>query len=147
MMSMQIVCARCGTKNRVLEARLHDQPKCGNCGEQLAPAEPVALEGDAFTKYIAGTELPIVVDFWAEWCGPCKMMAPQFAQAAQERGDVRFVKLDTEASPEIAQRYAIRGIPTMILFRGGKEAARVSGAMAAAQLVRWLDTQLKATTA
>jgi thioredoxin 2 len=139
---MQIVCAHCGTKNRVVEERLSQGPRCGQCGEPLTAAQPVEMPGERFEKYVTGTEQPIVVDFWAEWCGPCKMMAPVFAEAARQRPHVRFLKVDTDRAQDLAQRYGIRGIPTMIVFRGGREAARVSGAMPAGQLLAWLDREL-----
>jgi thioredoxin 2 len=141
---MQLVCPHCGARNRVLEDRLADGPTCGACHAPLAPAAPVPLEGARFERYVAGTQLPIVVDFWADWCGPCKMMAPAFAEAAQARPRVRFVKLDTEQAQDVAARYAIRGIPTLILFAQGREQARVSGAMSASQILGWLDAQLRA---
>ena len=137
-MTMLIVCPNCGTKNRVAENRLSEVPKCGQCGTPLTPAEPVALAGDVFGKYLAGTELPIVVDFWAPWCGPCLMMAPEFQKAAAQRPDVRFVKVDTEASPEIGAQYGIRSIPTMMMFRNGKVVAQQAGAVDAGRLRAWL---------
>jgi len=141
---MQLVCASCGTKNRVRDERLHDGPKCGQCGAPLMPGAPMELAGERLATFVAGTELPVVVDFWADWCGPCKMMAPAFADAARQRPDVRFVKVDTDRAPEVSQRHGIRGIPTLMLFSGGAEKARVSGAMSASQLIGWLDQQLRA---
>jgi len=140
---MLIVCPHCAAKNRVAENRLPEAPKCGQCGTPLTPAEPVALPGDALGKYVAGTEQPIVVDFWAPWCGPCRMMAPEFEKAAAQRPDVRFVKVDTEASPAAGAQYGIRSIPTLGLFRQGQEIARVSGAMSAPQLLSWIEQNLQ----
>ena len=140
---MQIVCARCGAKNRVLEARLADDPACGACHAPLAPSEPVELDGGRLAAYVEGTEQPVLVDFWADWCGPCKMMAPAFAEAARARPGVRFVKVDTDRAQDVATRHAIRGIPTVMLFDKGREKARQSGAMSATQLLGWLDQQLR----
>jgi thioredoxin 2 len=139
---MQLVCASCGTRNRVKDERLHDGPKCGQCGEPLLPASPTPLPGERLATFVAGTDLPVVVDFWADWCGPCKTMAPAFADAARQRPQVRFVKVDTDRAPEVSQQHGIRGIPTLMLFRNGAEKARVSGAMSSSQLVGWLDRQL-----
>jgi len=140
---MQIACPHCLTRNRVPDARLDDGPKCGQCHEPLLPAAPIPIAGDALARFAAGTELPVVADFWAEWCGPCKAMAPAFAEAARLRPRVHFVKVDTEASPQAAASHAIRGIPTMVLFRNGVEAARVSGAMPAQRILAWLDGALR----
>ncbi|MDE2081903.1 MAG: thioredoxin TrxC [Burkholderiales bacterium] len=139
---MNLVCPACGTTNRVPDERLHDQPVCGRCGADLAPTHPVALTDAIFPAYIAGTGMPVLVDFWADWCGPCKMMAPHFANAATQLPGVRFAKVDTEANPKVSAGHNIRSIPTMILFRGGQEVARQSGAMAAGDLVRWVQAQL-----
>jgi thioredoxin 2 len=139
---MNLVCPACAATNRVPDARLHEQPVCGRCGAELMAATPANLTDATLPAFVAHTELPVLVDFWADWCGPCKMMAPHFANAARQLVDVRFAKLDTEASPQASATYAIRSIPTLILFRGGKEVARQSGAMAAGDLVRWVQSRL-----
>jgi thioredoxin 2 len=139
---MNIGCPACGATNRVPEARLKDQPVCGKCGADLMSAMPIALTDDTFAGYVAHTGMPVLVDFWADWCGPCKVMAPHFANAATQLPGVRFAKLDTEASPRSGAAHAIRSIPTLVLFRGGKEVARQSGSMSAGDLVRWVQAQL-----
>ena len=141
---MNIVCPACGTTNRVPQERLHDQPVCGRCGAEIMATTPATLTEATFPAFIKHTELPVLVDFWADWCGPCKMMAPHFANAASQLPDVRFAKLDTEASPQASAAHGIRSIPTLILYRRGREVARQSGAMAAGDLVRWVQGQLAA---
>lgn len=135
---MLIVCPNCMTKNRVPEERLQDNPTCGKCQQALLPTHPIELNDQNFFHYIQNTELPIVVDFWAEWCGPCKMMAPQFSQAAQNAPKYRFVKVNTEQAQKISAQFNIRSIPTIAVFKNGKEVARQAGAMQAAQLLAWL---------
>ncbi len=137
---MQLVCPDCLTKNRVPDDRLGDHPVCGRCGQELMQAEPINLNDESFERYVEGTELPIVVDFWAEWCGPCKVMGPQFAAAAKQLMHVRFAKVDTEAAPKTSIRYRIKSIPTMALFKNGVEIARMSGAVSAPDIVRWIES-------
>jgi len=136
---MLIVCPSCHATNRVPDARLADGPVCGTCKAPLLSPEPFALDDTTFANYIARTELPIVVDFWAAWCGPCKMMAPQFAAAAKQLPNVRFAKVDTEAAQQTASLFNIRSIPTMVVFAGGSEIARQSGAMSAADIAGWVS--------
>jgi thioredoxin 2 len=138
--SLHIVCPACGTTNRVPTARLDAAPNCGQCKQPLFGGEPTELTAANFDAHVNRSDIPVAVDFWAAWCGPCKMMAPQFARAAaQLEPRMRLAKLDTEAAPEIAGRYGIRGIPTVIMFRNGKEIGRQSGAMDARALTAWLQ--------
>jgi thioredoxin 2 len=121
-------CQFCDTWNRVLADRASDRPKCGKCGKPMLIDRPIALNDETFARTIAESDVPVVVDFYADWCGPCKMMAPTLDDFARRRaGEALVLKLDTEAEPALAQRFGIRGIPTLIAFRNGQEVRRHVG--------------------
>ncbi|MFA5241531.1 MAG: thioredoxin TrxC [Sulfuricella sp.] len=136
---MNLVCPACQAINRVPEERLGQNPKCGKCAAPLLDGKPLELTAANFGRFVAKSEMPLVVDFWAPWCGPCKMMAPVFSQVAAEfKARFRFVKVNTEAEQALAQQFAIRSIPTLAVFRNGAEVDRVAGAMDAGKLKNWL---------
>lgn len=140
---LHLVCPHCHAINRVPAARLGQKPNCGQCRQPLFDAHPVELTEATFGKYLSRNDIPLLVDFWAPWCGPCKMMAPQFAQAAQLlEPQVRLAKVNTEAEQRLGAQYGIRSIPTLALFRGGREIARQPGAMGAQDIVNWVRAQL-----
>ena len=137
---VQIACPACLTANRVPAERLGEQPKCGKCGTALLSGVPLELREDQFDAFVARTGLPVLADFWAPWCGPCRAMAPHFESAARQlQTSLRFVKINTEDAPALAARMGIRAIPTLVLFRNGVEAKRVSGALDATSLVQWVS--------
>lgn len=136
---LHIVCPSCSAVNRIPAERTDEQPKCGKCREPLFNGHPVELHSTNFQTFIQRNDVPVVVDFWAPWCGPCRSMAPAFAQAAaQLEPNVRLAKLNTEEEQQLAAQFAIRSIPTMIVFKNGREVARQSGAMSTGDITRWV---------
>lgn len=142
--SITLACPHCHRRNRLNSERLSDAPTCGACKQSLFSGQPVDLDSSNFNAH-ANSDLPLVIDFWAAWCGPCQQFAPTFSQtAAMTEPHARFVKINTEQAQELAARFAIRSIPTLLIMRQGKELARLNGALPATEFQRWLNSNLPA---
>ena len=144
--ALKLTCMTCGQMNRVPADRLSAGPKCAICGAGLVTGKVAELDLVTHDKATRGDGLPIIVDYWAPWCGPCRAMAPDFSRAAQTMVTaVRFAKINTEDHPQISQRLGIRGIPLLILYAGGREIARLAGARPAAEIAAFVRSKLPAT--
>ena len=134
---IQLPCPHCGATNRLPVGRIDDAPSCGKCGQPLIAGQPIDLDDTTFDAVVGATKLPVLVDFWAAWCGPCQMMAPAFKQAAaQLQGRALLVKVNSDDSPELSRRYGIRSIPTLVKLANGREVSRQSGAVSAGAIMK-----------
>ena len=144
--SLVVVCPHCGTLNRVPRDRLGSGGRCGKCHEKLFDGHPIALDSARFARFLEKSDVPLLVDLWAPWCGPCRMMAPEFERAAGElEPRVKLVKVNIDEEPQVARRFAVQSIPTVVLALHGRELGRIAGARSAAELVRWAESRIGST--
>ena len=141
--TLHVVCPHCHAVNRLTRTKLGQSPKCGHCHAAVFASQAVELNGAAFDKHLTRSEIPLLVDFWAPWCGPCKMMAPHFTQAAAIlEPQLRLAKVNTEIEQDLGAKYNIRSIPTLVLFRNSREIARQAGALGTQDIVNWVSAHL-----
>lgn len=141
--ALHVVCPHCNAVNRIPSERFKQDPKCGKCHRAVFTGQPVELNSQSFRTHVDRTQIPLVIDFWAPWCGPCLRMAPHYVEAAGTlEPRVRFAKVNTETEQMLGSQFNIRSIPTLMLFQGGREVARQAGAMASADIVRWIEDRL-----
>ena len=139
-----VVCPECDSVNRIPRERPAQLAKCGKCGTKLFPGKPIELGGERFRRHIERSDVPVVVDFWASWCGPCQAMAPAFERVANEiEPRARFLKVDVDADPQLAAEFGIQGVPALFVFKDGRVAARQAGAMDLASLARWVQQAVR----
>ena len=139
-MNINVVCPHCLKVNRIPKKESYSKANCGSCKQSLLDSKPVSADMGSFQQFVLNSELPVVVDFWAPWCGPCRMMAPAFEEAALSMPlKAQYVKVNTEENPQLGGQYGIQSIPTMVIFKNGKEADRVSGALSAQRIQNWVS--------